>query len=365
MTSNVIYAPFSTPSERQAASVGRLLHNFATERRAVTDVFWLKENGELLNILESTGAQVPQSLLAPHRATYDEIAERLAFFPQYYRFILSIALDLEDLGLEGNLSEAMCDWVVAQGLAEGETSDIQRLEAKRLLARRGRVAHGLDAGLDDRMRAFVSQPERFALPNKKAAYELTHIVFYLSEYGRKCPQLGRLAFKSLENVGIWAFLDGNIDLLAEICIAMRYAGYNPSGLWEEWIAQKMTETTISVDQGITKADDYHAVFMAAWLGGMRGGAGLDALAMPQADGTLNLTLPDTRTGALGQMSRGLYAIGGARSSDWDAMRGLLCDRMSPDAAELVKSVETECDGFGAFFESFSRTSQILPQGMTA
>jgi hypothetical protein len=91
----------------------------------------------------------------------------------------------------------------------------------------------IDAGLNDRLLHFINCAETFALPNKKAAYELTHIVFYLSEYGRRDPHLDNRAIQSLNFVGILAYLDQNADLLAEVCIALRYAGQAPSKIWED------------------------------------------------------------------------------------------------------------------------------------
>ena len=109
-------------------------------------------------------------------------------FAQYYRFYLSIFFDLEDMGLKVDVSGQMCVWVAAQGLAEAELSDLQFGEVSRLLARRGTKVF-IDLGLDDRLRQFINRSATFALPNKKTAYELTHIVFYLSEYGRRDPNL--------------------------------------------------------------------------------------------------------------------------------------------------------------------------------
>ena len=82
----------------------------------------------------------------------------------------------------------MGEWVATQGLAEVELSGFQRGEAFRLLSRRGKKIP-IDTGLDDRLRQFINRSATLALPNKKAAYELTHIVFYLSEYGRRDPKL--------------------------------------------------------------------------------------------------------------------------------------------------------------------------------
>ncbi|MGX9354353.1 DUF6902 family protein [Roseobacteraceae bacterium S113] len=361
--SNIIKVPFSTPQERKGIAYERLLRGFATQRRAPTDVMWLKENGELLNILVSTGADVAPRFLEVHRSTYLDSPERLSFFPQYYRFLLSMTLDLEDLGLDGvqthNLGEQLCDWVVAQDLPGGETSDIQRLEAKRLLARRNRTPIGDDADLEARLRAFISVPERFALPNKKAAYELTHIVFYLSNYGETCPNVGPSACRSLENVGIWAFLDGNADLLAEICIAMRYAGCNPSEIWEDWIAQQMINHEVYTGPALTRQDEYHAVFMCGWSRALCGEAGLGAIALPAESGDVPMmSLPPIQRGALGELSRRLHAMGPARSADWHGMRDGLAGAVSDAAQDRIIQAERSSPAFADFFESFARTSRI-------
>ena len=67
-----------------------------------------------------------------------------------------------------------------------------------------------------RLNRFINHKETFAVPNRKAAYELTHIVFYFSNYGRQDPKLDAEALVSLEYAGILAFLDRNVDLLAEL-----------------------------------------------------------------------------------------------------------------------------------------------------
>jgi hypothetical protein len=355
---NVIHVRFPTPEDRRASHLGPELKNFATARRATTDAFWLKENGELLNILECTSTAVPRGLLAVHEETYAGLPEQLAFFPQYYRFLLSIALDLEALGLLGDTAERLCDHVLTRGLVQGETSDIQRLEAERLLQRRGRAAP-VDAGVEARARDFASRPDRFALPNKKAAYELTHIVFYLTEYGRKPVDLGDPVRQSLENVGIWAFLDGNSDLLAEIYIAMRFLSYSPVVMWEEWIASEMKAVEISTLPDLPQGDAYHCAFMGAWLAALRGTPAFSGLGLPDMrrgsdTDALVFAPPAGRSAALRELSRHLYTLGPARSGDWARMAPRLQDALSGDARDRLRQAATATDGFARFFESFAR-----------
>lgn len=156
MMSNVIASNAMPHSQNLQDQVPASIDCFARQRKVTDDVFWLKENADLLNILECTGQQVSQGALEPHAAFYVSLPERWAFFPQYYRFLLSIGLDLEALGLPGDLLQRLCASVAAQGLPEAELSDLQRAEARRLLQRRG-MAGRSDAGLDDRLRRFINR----------------------------------------------------------------------------------------------------------------------------------------------------------------------------------------------------------------
>lgn len=171
-------------------------------------------------------------MLGVHQEFYDKLPQQLSFFPQYYRFLLSIWLDLEDLGLEGQKGAELCSWAATQGLPTAEFSDLQKEEVHRIFFWRRGESAAIDAGLNDRLHHFINYAQTFALPNKKAAYELTHIVFYLSEYGSRDPHLDNCAMQSLNFVGILAYLDQNADLLAEVCIALGYAGQVPSKIGE-------------------------------------------------------------------------------------------------------------------------------------
>lgn len=213
-----------------------LVSGFAAHRKPQDDVFWLKENAELLGILAATDQALETGALDVLDTLYDQIEERLRFFPQYYRFLLSICLDLEDLGMSGDKATGLCAFVANAGLAEAELSDLQRGEALRLLVRRGIATSPAEGDLGARLRAFIARSQTFAMPNKKAAYELTHIVFYLSEYRRIDPELSDDALRSLEFAGILAYLDQNLDLLAEVCAALRFAGRTPSPIWEDAVA---------------------------------------------------------------------------------------------------------------------------------
>lgn len=350
--SNVIR--LNVPSRRQAegARLGALLESFAHHRRFGDDVFWLKENAELLNILECTGRDVPAEALESHRGFYDRVEQRMEFFPQYYRFLLSICLDLEDLGLEGRKGEALVDWAARQGLEQAEMSDLQRAEARRMMQRRGFDPLAEDTGLTERLHQFIDRSETFQLPNKKAAYELTHIVFYLSDYGRRDPGLNEGAMTSLEYAGILAYLDQNADLLAEICVALRYAGREPSQIWEDWIAGATGRFAIESGPGANPNDDYHEYFVSNWALAC---ADRPAFAKPVAEGTLTFWADREAQAPLRQLSDCLFRMDDQRSCDWGAMRDLVANNLEDGGYDVLVAAEQSTDKFDAFFAGFART----------
>lgn len=350
--SNVIH--LNVPSQRQskADKVAALIDCFARHRRFGDDVFWLKENAELLNILECTATPLGEDALASHTGFYEEVEKRLGFFPQYYRFLLSICLDLEDLGIGGNKGAALAEWVAKEGLADAELSDLQRAEARRLLARRNVAAMAYDTGLDERLHCFIDRSETFAMPNKKAAYELTHIVFYLSEYGRRAPELSEAAKTSLEYAGLLAYLDQNADLMAEICVAMRYAGMEPPGLWEGWLTRETHMFGVTTGAQAGTADDYHDYFVCNWA---MATAGRDAFVKEASFDRMSFHRAGPVVGPLREMSECMFRLEDRRSDDWHAMRPLVEENLSETGFEILSEAQESSDRFETFFAGFART----------
>lgn len=342
-------ARIATPETGAAA----LLTSFATCRRRQEDVFWLKENAELLNILECTGARLPQTALEVLGGFYETVEKRLAFFPQYYRFLLSITLDLEDLGMAGDTGARLAERAAREDFAGAELSDLQRMEARRLLARRG-MDGPEDAGLADRLRVFCARSQTFALPNKKAAYELTHIVFYLSEYGRRDPGLDPEALTSLHFAGNLAFLEQNSDLLAEICIALRYAGAEPPALWTGWLARETHLFAVEQGEGLSVADDYHDFLVCNWHAAV---TGAEPFRKPLVAERMRFTRSERAAAPLRELSEALFAEGDARRPDWPAMRVRMQARLSPQTLDVVDTLAGQSAHFDAFFEGFARAGQ--------
>lgn len=347
--------PLNIPfrQNNREARIAAAIQRFAEERRRPSDVFWLKENAELLGVLESTGASVGADTLHPLSFFYSELDTRLSFFPQYYRFFLSIALDMEDLGQPGDAGLRAAEWVADQGLMEAELSDLQRAEARRLCARRGIATAVREEGLDDRLRAFGSRSATFSLPNKKAAYELTHIVFYLSEYGRRDPRLPEAFVQSLRFSGTLAFLELNIDLLAEICIALRFAGETPPEIWENWLRTQVRRFVCDPVEGAVAQDDYHPYLMVTWhaLSCDAGGFNLN---LPE--GPVAFRAPRAHATPLRELSECMFTLGAARQTEWSLMRPILDDMLTEEARDVVAAAATASD-FEMFFEGFARVDK--------
>lgn len=346
---------FPTPQERPPAQdFAALCAGVAGARRLPDDVHWLKENAELLGVLAATQTNLSLEALRPYDEFYDTIEEKLRFYPQYYRFFVSICLDLEDLGLDGCKGAALCKWAAAVGLADAELSDLQRAEAQRLLARRGAARPVGEGDLGARLRGFIERPSTFALPNKKAAYELTHIVFYLSEYGRHDPMLSETALTSLEYVGVVAYLDQDHDLLAEVCIAMRFAGYTPSPIWSDAVAvahDRIVPTSRA--EAATEADGYHAYLVTGWAQALAGDSCFEG---DMGGYPLSFVDQGRRTSALRPLSECLLDLGNVRSGDWSGMRGQVIPYLDPHSSEILRQAEESTDKFSGFFEQFARVS---------
>ncbi|UYV39409.1 hypothetical protein N4R57_10640 [Rhodobacteraceae bacterium D3-12] len=173
-----------------------------------------------------------------------------------------------------------------------------------------------DAGLKDRLRKFVNRSATFAMPNKKAAYELTHTIFYLSEYGRKCPNLGDNARQSLDFAGTLAFLEQNADLLAEVCVAMQYAGIEPPKVWQNWLAHHLRNFECIIGEHATPQDDYHEYLVCNWFLANATGRIFESDLQP---GRMAFFRPKTATGPSGKCQS---ACSGWVSSAW--MIGARC-----------------------------------------
>ncbi|UOA31782.1 hypothetical protein DSM110093_01555 [Sulfitobacter sp. DSM 110093] len=329
----------------------RLIRAFASERRQQGDVFWMKENAELLGMLASIGAALDAEMLEPLVAFHSKSRNMLRDFPQYYRFILSLCLDLEELGLPELYGAALCDEVARVGLEGMELSDLQRAEARRLLRRRAVGPLVGEGALGERLHNFITRSATFAIPNRKAAYELTHIVYYLSDYGRLDPSLPEKALLSLQFTGLLAFLDQDMDLLAEVCAALRFAGVAPARSWENSVAECHRASRIQADTHAPVQDDYHEWLVTGWAIHI---AGRPLRPQHLSDGALRFKCRSRGQGALRPLAECLSDMGAQRSADWGHMRPHVLSYLGPDSHAVLLAAEQSGPHFEKFFEGFAR-----------
>ena len=349
--SNVVQLPILRRAARATDKTAALATCFHDLRHDPENVFWLKENAEFLNVLQTSGQTPDARVLDTYQSVYDGLWDRFAFFPQYYRFLLSICLDLEDLGMPGDTGARMAQTVARGAQVRGELSDLQRGEAARLLARRGEHVAG-DPGLNDRLRGFCMNSGVFALPNKKAAYELTHIVFYLSEYGRRAPDLPTESETSLRYAGALAWLEGNSDLLAEVCIALRFGGWTPPAAWEDDVQAATRRFELTPADGWFTGDDYHAYLMGNWHGLLTGQDGFTGAVLEEPLRFSASPVPGCT--ALRELSQALYAMDGGRDGDWTRLAARLRNAMTVPAWSRLQELSGDWPGFDEFFRLFAR-----------
>lgn len=322
-------------------------------------VYWLKEVAEVLSVLEETGGVATPAMHAALEGPLGGLGARMTFFPQYYRFFLSIALSAEALGLlPAGKSGELADWVVQQGWPDSELNDLNRAEVRYLLRRAGRE-DWQTSDLDGRLLRFMERPATFAIPNRKAAYELTHLVFYLSDHGRRDPNLPPRVMQSLRHAGTLAYLEQNADLLAEICLCLLYCSQNIPGSWIGLVEDVAKTFAFQAKSGMDGSDDCHCLFVCHWLLGKVGHAAFQFRAPILAPGqTLMVRAPQPVALPLREVSMFLLGLGAGRSSDWFGMRAPLSSALSPAAREIVLQAEAADDQFGEFFAAFARSQRL-------
>jgi hypothetical protein len=332
-----------------------LVTAIARNRWPTDSVYWLKETAEILSVLEETGGHATPSMHDALAMPLAGLEERISFFPQYYRFFLSIVLSAEALGLlpEGR-SARLAEWVATMGWPDSELSDLNRAEARYLLRRAG-WTQDEDPGLDARLHRFMDRPSTFAIPNRKAAYELTHLVFYLSDHGRRDPGLSDAALQSLRHAGTMAFLEQNADLLAEICLCLVYAAQPVPDLWRGLVETTANSFALQAKSAMVEGDDCHCMFVCNWLLGKVDSSAFQIRVPVLGPGqTLSVRGPQPLAMPLREMSVYLLGLGVARETSWTTMKDALSSMMSPAAKGILDQAEQADDQFDQFFAVFAR-----------
>jgi hypothetical protein len=159
------------------------------------------------------------------------------------------------------------------------------------------------------------------------------------------------AIRSLQFAGILAYLDQNTDLLAEVCLSLRFAGQRPSKIWENHVTACLSDFAI---EGATVApvnDQYHEFFVASWMAMC---ADHPVLHPPIQAGSIRFDRKSQITGPLRKISACMYHLRDARCSDWPQMQGIVEQSVSPEGYEILCAAQESSPEFEAFFEGFSR-----------
>jgi len=251
---------------------------FATLRHEGLSLPFLKENGELLSIASSIGMSIKPETLNLYTEFYDKIDKLCELYPSFFRFFMAITLDLEDLGMPGEKSKYLSDFIIKNDIYTHETSDTRRVEILNLLDRAGcRPNFGSDsqASLEKRINGFMGQPDRFVKFNRPLFYELTHIIFFATNCGQKKRSFTSSVFDSLNNIGMLAYLDDDMDLLSEVCLCFIFLGATAPEIWVEACRKGLNDIKITFKHPAqlvdpAHADDYHIYFVINWLMGHTG-----------------------------------------------------------------------------------------------
>lgn len=288
--------------------------SFSRRRHDSLNFPYLKENGELLMIVNTSGYKIDEISLESYRIFYERAKKFCEFFPQYYRFILGITMELEDLGMRGSVGEELCDLAVSQKYFQFETSDLRRMEILNLLRRRNydsklRETYG-GQGLEDRVFEFMCNPKCFVKFNRPFFYEMTHYIFYLTQFGKKLVNLPSSIFEGLDNIGNLALLDNDIDLLSEICLCFHFCKRKPPLFWEQYIQAATDNFAISFEEEeypdpLKLTDDYHNYLTINWL---QAYTGKPAFTHKFTGSTPYFYKPQRGRSALSEISSALYTL---------------------------------------------------------
>lgn len=248
------------------------VHAFAKARHDRLGFPFLKENGELLSLANSSNMLVEPRALDHYKDFYAQATLFNEHYPQYFRFTLRICLDLEDLGVSGNAGAILCQYVRDNSLIDFDTSDTRRLETLNLLARRltlneAEIEH--KSRLLDNIDRFIACPKSFSRMNKPFFYELTHIIFFLTDYGNQPWPLSESLLECLDYMGGLAFLDNDCDLLAEICVCYNYLNIACPDFWSQIVDENLAKLVIRYDTDIKSTlnqstDEYHPYIVMNW-----------------------------------------------------------------------------------------------------
>lgn len=157
--------------------------------------------------------------------------------------------------------------------------------------------------------------------------------------------------------GILAHLEQNMDLLAEVCVALRFAKQTPPKAWEESILN-LAGTFKIVPNDTGHGDQYHEYLVINWACSQMGSAAFSGGYTAAGTGFYNTIEP---VNALRDVSHALFAWTGARIASWDLMAPQLFNALPATSSDHLRDVVTATSEFGSFFEHFVRAPIAVEQ----
>ncbi|NNC37675.1 MAG: hypothetical protein EX271_05370 [Acidimicrobiales bacterium] len=342
----------------------KIIEAFAQTRHQGLSFPFLKENGELLSISAKSGLAFSPASLDLYRDLYNNALNLCEIYPQFFRFFLGITLDLETLGMQGNMGDNLVKYVLDRDLYSQETSDTRRLEIINMLAMKGKEPNYHSDPKDalvNRVRTFFSNPNQFVKFNKPLFYELTHIVFFLTDFGKRDFEDCEALIKTLTNVGLIAFLDDDTDLLSEVCLCFSYLKTPAPEIWKSKCANSIATIKIRfVDadnsQALPPVDEYHAYIVINWLIQSIGG---NAFAQEFKNGVPIFEKTDQQDSPLAVLSHKLHdtklSFNGASNSEIFVANTFMNEGQINHTRTAISSVPTG----PAFFNKLTHGSILL------
>lgn len=245
---------------------------FALKRNPVLSFPYLKENGELLAIAANSGFLIEPRALDLYADFYRNALKFTECYPQYFRFTLGMVNDLEKGGMRGNESQKIAKFVRDENYLMFDTSDSRKLETLTMLREVSPLSKDYRKTYDDivdSVEQLISNPDWYTKFNKPLFYELTHIIFFLTNYGTVPLPLKNEVDPCLSHMGILALLDNDADLLAEICTCFIFMGVEVPPYWNSFLEDNVQDIKITYDGTVASSlnsavDEYHVYFVLNW-----------------------------------------------------------------------------------------------------
>ena len=249
-----------------------MVEAFALKRNPALSFPFLKENGELLAITIDSGFLVEPRALEHYADFHSKAFKLTKLYPQYYRFILSMVIHLEAGGLQVGEAAKIADYVIENDLLLLDTSETRKLETLTLLSNLkplSKTYKKIYDGIVYNVDQLIKNPELYTKFNKPLFYDLTHIIFFLSDYGKKSLPLQNDVTQCLIYIGLLALLDNDADLLAEVCVCLRYINSKIARYWDDFLQKSLKEIKVTYHDTVMSAlnpsaDEYHIYLVLNW-----------------------------------------------------------------------------------------------------